>query len=117
MRIPVLPLCSSVAVLRIAGMAELAAGGWWFGSSTERPGTRSWISTPRCGMSPGPSGGSSARRALPGLAAAADTLDFSQPVAVIMLGITAHVNDDAEARSIVHRITGALPPGSYLTLT
>jgi hypothetical protein len=51
------------------------------------------------------------------LAAAADTLDFSQPVAVIMLGIMAHVNDDAEALSIVHRITGALPPGSYLTLS
>jgi hypothetical protein len=34
-----------------------------------------------------------------------------------MLGIMAHVNDDAGALSIVHRITGALPPGSYLTLT
>lgn len=51
------------------------------------------------------------------LEAAAQTLDFGQPVAVIMLGVMAHINDDTEALSIVRRISGALPPGSYLTLS
>lgn len=51
------------------------------------------------------------------LKAAADTLDFSQPVAVIMLGIMGHIHDDDEALSLVHRITGALPSGSYLVLS
>jgi O-methyltransferase involved in polyketide biosynthesis len=51
------------------------------------------------------------------LGAAAATLDFSQPVALMMLGIVGHVADDAEARSIVRHLVGALPPGSYLTLS
>jgi O-methyltransferase involved in polyketide biosynthesis len=51
------------------------------------------------------------------LQAAAETLDFSQPVALMMLGILGHVGDDEEARSIVRRLTEALPPGSYLTLS
>ena len=48
---------------------------------------------------------------------AAGVLDFSQPVAVVMLGIMGHIHDDAEALSIVHRITGALPSGSYFVLS
>ncbi|HEY1700386.1 MAG TPA: SAM-dependent methyltransferase [Trebonia sp.] len=51
------------------------------------------------------------------LEGAAETLDFGQPVAVVMLGVMAHVNDDAEALSIVHRVTSALAPGSFLTLS
>jgi O-methyltransferase involved in polyketide biosynthesis len=51
------------------------------------------------------------------LDAAAAALDFSQPIAVIMLGIMGHIHDDAEALSIVHQITGALPSGSYFTLS
>jgi O-methyltransferase involved in polyketide biosynthesis len=51
------------------------------------------------------------------LDAAAAALDFSQPIAVIMLGIMGHIHDDAKALSIVHRITDALPSGSYLTLS
>jgi len=35
----------------------------------------------------------------------------------MMLGILGHVGDDDEARSIVRRLTEALPPGSYLTLS
>ena len=48
---------------------------------------------------------------------AAATLDFSQPVALMMLGILGHVGDDDQARSIVGEPTGALTPGSYLTLS
>jgi O-methyltransferase involved in polyketide biosynthesis len=51
------------------------------------------------------------------LEGAAETLDLGQPVAVVMLGVMAHVNDDAEALSIVHRVTSALAPGSFLTLS
>jgi O-methyltransferase involved in polyketide biosynthesis len=51
------------------------------------------------------------------LDAAAATLDFSQPVALMMLGILGHVGDDKEAQSIVRHLTGALPPGSYLALS
>jgi O-methyltransferase involved in polyketide biosynthesis len=51
------------------------------------------------------------------LDAAAATLDFSQPVALVMLGILGHVSDDEEARSIIGHLTSALPPGSYLALS
>jgi hypothetical protein len=51
------------------------------------------------------------------LDAAAGTLDFSQPVGLMMLGILGHVGDDDEARSVVRHLVGALPPGSYLTLS
>jgi len=51
------------------------------------------------------------------LEAAAATLDFSQPVALMMLGILGHVSDYDQARSIVRQLTEALPPGSYLTLS
>ncbi|HEX3964020.1 MAG TPA: SAM-dependent methyltransferase [Trebonia sp.] len=51
------------------------------------------------------------------LDAATATLDFSRPVALMMLGILGHAGDDDEARSIVRRLVDALPPGSYLTLS
>jgi O-methyltransferase involved in polyketide biosynthesis len=51
------------------------------------------------------------------LDAAAATLDFNQPIALMMLGILGHVADDEEARSIVRHLVGALPSGSYLTLS
>jgi O-methyltransferase involved in polyketide biosynthesis len=51
------------------------------------------------------------------LDAAAATLDFNQPVALMMLGILGHVADDDEARSIVRHLVGVLPSGSYLTLS
>ncbi|HZA84505.1 MAG TPA: SAM-dependent methyltransferase [Actinomycetes bacterium] len=50
------------------------------------------------------------------LEAAARTLDLGRPVALMLLGILGHVNDDDEARSIVHRLMAALPSGSYLTV-
>jgi O-methyltransferase involved in polyketide biosynthesis len=51
------------------------------------------------------------------LRAAADTLDFGEPVAVMMLGILNFVLDDAEAKAIVRRLLGAVVPGSYLALS
>lgn len=51
------------------------------------------------------------------LAEAARTLDFSRPVALTMLGILGNVADYAEARTILARLLGALPSGSYLVLS
>ena len=50
------------------------------------------------------------------LAAAAETLDFTQPIALMLLGILGHIDDDDEARSIVKRLLHAMPSGSYLTI-
>ncbi|HVD15258.1 MAG TPA: SAM-dependent methyltransferase, partial [Actinomycetota bacterium] len=47
---------------------------------------------------------------------AGQTLDFSQPTALMLLGILGHVGDLEEARSIVKRLLDALPSGSYLVL-
>jgi O-methyltransferase involved in polyketide biosynthesis len=47
---------------------------------------------------------------------AARTLDFSRPVALMMLGILGHVLDYDEARSIASRLIAALPSGSYLVV-
>jgi O-methyltransferase involved in polyketide biosynthesis len=51
------------------------------------------------------------------LQAAAKTLDFSQPVAIMLLGVLGHVVDDEEAQSIVRRLVDAVPSGSYLVLS
>jgi hypothetical protein len=50
------------------------------------------------------------------LDAAAETLDFTQPVALIFMGVLGHVSDYDEARSILGRLVGALPSGSHLAL-
>ena len=50
------------------------------------------------------------------LEAAARTLDLSQPVALMLMGILGHVGDYDEARSIVRRLLGPMPSGSYLAL-
>jgi hypothetical protein len=44
------------------------------------------------------------------------TLDFSRPVALMMLGILGHVTDFQEARSIVKRLVDALPSGSHVVI-
>jgi hypothetical protein len=49
------------------------------------------------------------------LAAAADRLDFTQPVALMLMGIMGHFTDD-EAYPIVDRLLAGLPPGSYFAL-
>jgi len=47
---------------------------------------------------------------------AARTLDFTQPIALMLLGIMEHILDTEEAYAIVNRLLNALPPGSYLVL-
>ena len=47
---------------------------------------------------------------------AAETLDFTESVALILSGIMGHVTDTDEARSIVRHLMDALPSGSYLSL-
>ena len=44
------------------------------------------------------------------------TLDFAQPVALMLLGIVHHIPDTDEAYSIVRRLMAALVPGSFLTI-
>ncbi len=46
--------------------------------------------------------------------AAAGTLDFDRPVALMLMGILGHVEDFERAKSIVRSLLDALPPGSYL---
>ncbi|WP_436846256.1 SAM-dependent methyltransferase [Streptomyces shenzhenensis] len=48
---------------------------------------------------------------------AAETLDLSRPVAVMMLGILNFVLDTDKARDIVRRVMAAVPSGSFLVLT
>ena len=50
------------------------------------------------------------------LEAAGATLDLSRPVAVMLMGILAHVPDYDQARSIVRRLMEPLPPGSHLAV-
>ena len=45
------------------------------------------------------------------------TLDFRQPVALMMLQIFCHILDDDEAHAIVNRLLNGLPAGSYLVLS
>ena len=51
------------------------------------------------------------------LGEAARTLDFGQPIALMMLGIMGQLPDSAGPRSIVTTLLDALPPGSYLALS
>ncbi|MGX1562709.1 SAM-dependent methyltransferase [Streptomyces sp. NPDC055506] len=48
---------------------------------------------------------------------AGHTLDFTRPVAVMMLGILNFVLDTEKARDIVRRVMAAVPSGSFLVLT
>ena len=50
------------------------------------------------------------------LLAAARTLDFSQPVALMLLGILNFIVDDDEAHAIVNRLLDAVPSGSYMAV-
>ncbi len=47
---------------------------------------------------------------------AARTLDFNQPVALMLLGVLQFVVDDDEAHAIVNRLLDAVPSGSYLAV-
>jgi hypothetical protein len=50
------------------------------------------------------------------LAQAAKTLDFTAPVAVVLMGILAHIEDYDQARAIVNTLMAAVPSGSYLVI-
>jgi O-methyltransferase involved in polyketide biosynthesis len=50
------------------------------------------------------------------LDAAARTLDFSQPAALMLLGILHHIPDEDEPYAIVAHLLAALPPGSFLAV-
>jgi len=50
------------------------------------------------------------------LNAATRTLDLTQPVALLLIGVLGHVGDYGEARSVVRGLLDAFPPGSYLAL-
>jgi trans-aconitate methyltransferase len=47
---------------------------------------------------------------------AAGTLDFTRPVALMLMGITEFIPDDQQVLGIVDHLVAALPPGSYLAL-
>jgi hypothetical protein len=47
---------------------------------------------------------------------AARTLDFTQPIAIMLMGILGHIAEDEPAQSIVKRLVGGVPAGSYLTM-
>ncbi|WP_199753190.1 SAM-dependent methyltransferase [Actinoplanes sp. ATCC 53533] len=50
------------------------------------------------------------------LRAATRTLDFSRPVAIMLLGIMHFINDDDELQQIIDRLLAAVPSGSYIAV-
>jgi hypothetical protein len=48
--------------------------------------------------------------------AAAETLDFAEPVAVMMLGILGNIPDEDDPRGLIDRFLAAVPSGSYVTI-
>jgi hypothetical protein len=50
------------------------------------------------------------------LAEMARTLDLSEPVGLMMLGVLGNVVDYSEARSIVDRLVAAMPSGSFVVI-
>jgi hypothetical protein len=50
------------------------------------------------------------------LTAAQRTLDFSQPIALMLVGVLHHVTDEEGAYAIVERLKDSLPTGSYLVV-
>jgi hypothetical protein len=51
------------------------------------------------------------------LRGAANVLDFSRPVAVLLMAILQHINDARDPYAIVATLMDALPAGSYLALS
>jgi S-adenosyl methyltransferase len=51
------------------------------------------------------------------LEAAARTLDFRQPVALLLIAVLHLIQDSEEPYQIVKHLTDALPPGSYLAIS
>jgi len=51
------------------------------------------------------------------LAEAAQTLDFSRPVAIMLMAILQHVDEAEDPYAIVASLLAAVPPGSYLAIS
>ena len=51
------------------------------------------------------------------LAAAAETLDFSKPVGVMLIAVMQFIADDDDARAITGQLLAGCAPGSFLTMT
>jgi len=51
------------------------------------------------------------------LAEAALTLDFSQPVAIMLMAILQHIDDAEDSYRIVSALLGVVPSGSYLVIS
>ena len=51
------------------------------------------------------------------LARAVEMLDFSRPVAVMLMTILQHIDDDDDPYGVVAKLVAALPAGSYLALS
>jgi hypothetical protein len=51
------------------------------------------------------------------LAEAALTLDFSQPVAIMLMAILQHIDEAEDPYAIVNSLLDAVPPGSYLAIS
>jgi hypothetical protein len=51
------------------------------------------------------------------LRGASETLDFSQPVAIMMLGIVNFIIDTSQAQAIVNRLVDGVPPGSLVVIS
>jgi len=51
------------------------------------------------------------------LSLSARTLDFSQPIAVLLGGLLSHLSDNAEVKAIIGLLMQAMPSGSYLVLS
>ncbi|MEU0942304.1 SAM-dependent methyltransferase [Streptomyces canus] len=47
------------------------------------------------------------------LSAAADVLDFDQPIALMLMGVLGHIEDYEETKAIVRHLQSSLPLGSY----
>ncbi|WP_433498714.1 SAM-dependent methyltransferase [Sphaerimonospora sp. CA-214678] len=51
------------------------------------------------------------------LTAAAETLDFDRPVAIMLLGLLHYIPDYDQVRAVLARLLDAVPSGSYLAVT
>jgi S-adenosyl methyltransferase len=51
------------------------------------------------------------------MAEAAQTLDFSRPVAIMLMAILQHIDEAEDPYAIVNSLLAAVPPGSYLAIS
>jgi hypothetical protein len=51
------------------------------------------------------------------LEAASQTLDFSRPVAIMLIAILHLIDNEADPHAVVKKLVAAVPPGSYLAIS